>query len=137
MTRSLFPVLSRSAIGFDNLFREIDKMDRHKTNFPPYNIIKHSDGSDEIVMALAGFSKDDVEITLADQSLTVTGKAAQKQLPEGSEIVHQGMAMRDFTQCFQLGNDVIVSSAKLTDGVLSVILEREVKEDPVKKIDIL
>lgn len=138
MTRSLFPAINRSMIGFEDLIREFERINQSKnTNYPPYNIIQHGDNSYEIVMAVAGFSKNDVEVTLGEQSLTVSGRAVESDLPEGSEVLHRGMALRDFSRSFPLGKDVVVRSAEMTDGVLHVKLEREVKEDSVKKIDII
>ncbi len=120
-----------SIVGFDRLFKSIaDHQDSYqKTSYPPYNIIK--DGNKYIIeMALAGLSKDDLDIVLEDGSLKISYESES----DSQDYVHKGVAMRSFTRSFKLAEDIAVESALLRDGLLSIELEKIIPEDkkPVK-----
>jgi molecular chaperone IbpA len=96
------------------------------TSYPPYNIIKVDEDDYTIEMAVAGFSKNDIEIVQQEQTLTIEGK---KDKEDTSNYVHRGIAARDFKHTFALADYVEVESAKFTDGILSVKIKREVPEE--------
>lgn len=117
MTRynSIFP---RHFVGFDSLLNELEL--RHEdTNYPPYNIIKQGNNRYAIEIAVAGFSKDDIEITNEDRDLIVKASKEQKD----AEYLHKGISTKSFERNFRLAEHVQVVGADLSDGMLSIELE--------------
>jgi molecular chaperone IbpA len=129
MTRYDLTPLFRSTVGFDRLARLVDsatRVDDATVSYPPYNIEKLADDSYRVTMAVAGFTADELDITLHENSLTVSGKA--KDEAEGVEFLHRGIARRAFERRFQLADHIKVVSADLANGLLSIELAREVPE---------
>ena len=128
-----FSPLMRSAIGFDDLFRMAEKnftkgLDNGDLAYPPYNIEKVGDDGYRITMALAGFAKDDVSVTLEDDTLTITGKTEQTEKEKTKEYIHRGIATRAFTRKFQLADTIKVGGASFDNGLLHVELQRVIPE---------
>lgn len=116
--------LYRSTVGFDRLFDMLENSVR--TEWPPYNIEKKSENEYRIVMAVAGFGSDEVELTQHGPELTVTG---QKKPDENDrQILHRGLATGNFKQVFKLADYVKVANASLENGLLSIELAREIPE---------
>lgn len=137
--------LSQS-IGFDTFFNRLFANDFASTNvggYPPYNIRKIDEYRYVIELALAGFSKDDLDIELAEGTLTI--KSVPVKSKDDNEYIHHGIAKRVFTRKFHLANDIVVKGADLYNGLLTVELERVIPEekkprkikidDGVKKVD--
>lgn len=119
--------LYRSAIGFDRLAQLLNDAQRNDTpSYPPYNIELVSDDQYRIVMALAGFSREEIDITFERDALTVVGRK-QKDATERTYL-HRGIAARDFEQRFQLANHVKVTGASFNNGMLTIELVREIPE---------
>ena len=117
--------LFSSTVGFDRLFDMLENSVR--TDWPPYNIEKKSENEYRITMAIAGFSPEEVELTQHGAELTVTG---QKSAEDGGlQILHRGLASRNFKQVFRLADHVKVANAGLVNGLLSVELVREIPEE--------
>jgi molecular chaperone IbpA len=117
--------LYRSAIGFDRLANLLEQR-TEAPSYPPYNIELVSEDQYRIVMALAGFSRDEVEIVAERDTLAVTGR---KQKDDAQKtFLHRGIAARDFEQRFQLANHVKVTTASFDNGMLTIELVREVPE---------
>jgi len=116
--------LFRSTVGFDRLFDMLDTGVR--PDWPPYDIEKKSENEYRITMAIAGFSSDEVELTQHGPELTVTGLKASEQ--QDRQILHRGLASRNFKQVFKLADYVKVSNASLENGLLSIELVREIPE---------
>ena len=118
----------RSSVGFDRLFRLMDEAQNVETqSYPPYNIERLGENAYRITMAVAGFSADEIAIEAKGNTLTVTGKKADRA--DGtSEFLHQGIAGRGFERRFQLADYVEVKGAELNNGLLHVSLVREVPE---------
>lgn len=117
--------LFRSTVGFDRLFDMLENSVR--TDWPPYNIEKKSENEYRIIMAVAGFSSDEVELTQHGPELTVTG---QKKLEESDrKVLHRGLAIGNFKQAFKLADYVKVENASLENGLLSIDLTREIPEE--------
>ena len=133
---SLFPNIDRWGIGYDSVFETLTKLSTQKSSFPPYNLVKNGD-SYTITMALAGFRKDDIEVFVQNQVLTVRSDIDdQNDIPdEGKygEVIHHGIAQRNFTTTFALSEHVVVKSAKLEDGLLIITLELELPEEKKPK----
>jgi len=120
-----FAPLYRSTVGFDRLFDMLDNGVR--SDWPPYNIEKVGENDYRITMAIAGYSPEEVELTQHGPELIVTG---QKKPEQGDrQILHQGLAIRNFRQVFKLADHVKVACAALENGLLSVDLVREVPEE--------
>jgi len=120
--------LTRFAVGFEDLFREMDKLNLNSTNtaYPPYNIVSVDENKFQIEVAVAGFAEKDLDITLENGVLTITGN---KEEEESREFVHKGIAMRDFTRTFRLATHIEVEGADLKNGLLVVTLKRHIPEE--------
>ncbi len=124
-----FAPLLRSSIGFENLNRLVDFATRGESEaYPPYNIEKLAEDSYRISMAIAGFSRDELELTVQDNMLIVVGKTEQKVGEPEREFLHRGIAKRAFERRFQLADTIKVTGAGYVDGLLNIELKREVPE---------
>jgi molecular chaperone IbpA len=131
-----FSPLLRSSIGFENLNRLLDIATRAAegdTSFPPYNIEKLGDDAYRITMAVAGFTHSELDITVQENTLVVTGKAADEAQPaqtaqNGRTFLHRGIAKRAFERRFQLADVIKVTGASFENGLLNIDLQREVPE---------
>lgn len=130
--------LSRFAVGFDNLFREMDKLQLNGTansSYPPYNIVNVNDEQFFIEVAVAGFEEKDLDITLENGVLTVTGNKETES--DERQYVYKGIAMRNFTRTFRLADHIEVEGAKLENGLLVVNLKKLIPEElKPRKIEI-
>jgi len=122
-----FSPLLRSSIGFENLNRMIDFSRGESDSYPPYNIEKTGDGSYRIQMALAGFTRDEIDVTVQDNMLIIVGRANE---PDGEqrEYLHRGIAKRAFERRFQLADTIKVTAAGYENGLLNIELVREIPE---------
>jgi molecular chaperone IbpA len=121
--------LFRSTVGFDRLGRLLESSLRAEDTapaYPPYNIEKLGDDAYRIVMAVAGFAESDLDVTVTEGLLTVTGKSAEDK-PE-TKYLHRGIAGRAFERRFQLADHIRVDGATLENGLLTIELVREVPE---------
>jgi molecular chaperone IbpA len=124
-----FAPLLRSSIGFENLNRLIDFAARGDGDaYPPYNIEKLAEDTYRISMAVAGFSRDELELTVQDNILIIIGKAEQHAEDAGRQFLHRGIAKRAFERRFQLADTIKVTGAGYDHGLLNVELKREVPE---------
>lgn len=127
--------LLRSSIGFDHVNRLFDlanRLDDAATSYPPYNIEKRGEDAYRITMAVAGFRPDELDVTVKENSLIITGKAAEQdpaaQAGETVSVLHRGIARRAFERRFELADTVKVVGAELNDGLLHIALKREIPE---------
>lgn len=120
--------LYRSTVGFDRLAQLLDHAGSFEVPaYPPYNIERVSDDEYRVTMAVAGFGRDDISIEVKQNTLTVSGKKAEKSEAKG-EFLHQGIAQRAFERRFQLADYVQVEGAELDNGLLHIALKREIPE---------
>ena len=129
MDRFDFSPLFRSTIGFDRLARLVDtatRVDSSALSYPPYNIEKTGEDSYRLTMAVAGFARDELDITVHENTLIVTGKAHKEE--ENNRYLHRGIARRAFERRFSLADHLKVTGASLDNGLLHVDLVREVPE---------
>ena len=138
---SIFNSLRPFSIGFDDMFDQFENMlgNGHLTmqsNYPPYNIRKTGKDNYAIEVALAGFSKDDVEVEFEDNLLTVKTKQVNKSEDNNldEEIIHKGISQRHFARSFSIADDVKVGEAKLKDGLLIISCEKVIPEHKKKKL---
>lgn len=124
-----FSPMLRSSIGFDHFDRLFDTAQRSTQNassYPPYNIEKVDENSYRLTMAVAGFSQDDLDVTVNDGVLYISGKA--KETDEKVEYLHRGIAGRAFSRRFELAEHIEVAAASTENGLLVLDLNREVPE---------
>jgi molecular chaperone IbpA len=120
-----FAPLFRSTVGYDRLFDMLENSVR--TEWPPYNIEKVSENAYQITMAVAGFSREEVELTQHGPELIVVGK--KKPEEKERQFLHRGLAVGNFRQVFKLADYVKVAGASLENGLLSIALERVIPEE--------
>jgi molecular chaperone IbpA len=121
------------AVGFDRQFDRLFDYVTHQAEstggYPPYNIQKTEDYKFEIEMALAGFSKKDIEIEVAEGVLTVKSLKEKDSGSTDDYTLYKGISQRNFTRKFTLADDIVVKGAELKDGMLTISLERIVPEE--------
>lgn len=130
----LRPFLESWTVGFDRQFNLLEDLRKSSKSvaYPPYNIKEIEEGFEyEIEMAVAGFKKDDIKITLQDNSLKVEGGSRSHS---SENYVHKGIAARTFLQTFALADYVEVKNATLEDGILTISLIRNLPEEKQPKI---
>jgi molecular chaperone IbpA len=114
------------AIGFDRYFEDLDRLSHlSQTNYPPYNIVKEDDEHFCVELAVAGFTKKDIEITKEKNILTIEGKVDE----ESKDFVHKGLASRAFKRSFNLADLVEIDGAEMKDGILHVRLVKLIPEE--------
>lgn len=130
---NFFPNLESWAVGFDRPMRLLDEMSNaligRNTSFPPYNIKQINDERYQIEMAVAGFSKADLKIEVANNQLTIEGSQQSSDERDDSNYLYKGIAARQFRQSFALEDHVKVLGSELKDGVLKIDLERQIPEE--------
>jgi molecular chaperone IbpA len=132
----------RGTIGFDRLFNDLDRQFTNTVNngYPPYNIVKNNENNYVIELAVAGFSMDELSITLDKNELIIEGKPTMREFENEEHIewkhnkepqhyMHKGIANRNFIRTFKLAEHVVVKNATLELGILQVNLERQVPEE--------
>ncbi len=128
-TFDISPLL-RASVGFENLNRLVDlaaRGDAGDTGYPPYNIEKTGDGSYRVAMAVAGFARHELDLTVQENTLIVTGTAVEQPDAE-RQYLHRGIAKRAFERRFQLADTIKVTNASYADGLLNIDLVREIPE---------
>jgi molecular chaperone IbpA len=143
MTRELtlrtldIPSIHKFGIGFDSILDELMRVNAQQTNtnYPPYNIVKHSEDAFAIELAVAGFREGDIKITLEKNVLTIKGEqtVSLDELEKEVEYVHRGISARNFDRTFTLADYVEVLGAKAENGILTIELERQVPEEQKPK----
>ena len=126
-----FNQLTPYAVGFDRVFDQLNQYvtnNVQSTGFPPYNIRKEGEYNFVIEMALAGFGKKDIEVEVADGTLSIRSVKEEDSDLDGNQL-YRGIAYRKFERKFTLADAVVVNGAKLENGMLLVDLERVVPEE--------
>jgi molecular chaperone IbpA len=122
-----FAPLYRSVVGFDRLASLLEAATAEGAGgYPPYNIERTDENAYRIEMAVAGFRPEELNIEVKENLLTVQGRKAAND--DARRYLHRGLAERNFERRFQLADYVVVTDAKLADGLLSVSLKREIPE---------
>ena len=128
---TILPTLAlRSFVGFDNFFNELESISNQKqSSFPAHDIIRLSEDEYEITLAVSGFNKKDINIDVHDGVLTIKGNGGSELQDDSIHYIYKGIAKRSFEQKFRLEQYVDVKEAKLSNGLLTVSLLREVPEE--------
>ena len=121
------------SIGFDSMFnRLLGPSTQHVTNsqgYPPYNIRKDGETKYFIELAIAGLKEDDLEVSLQSQVLTIRSKKENVGSEENTNYVHRGIAKRQFEREFTLSDDIVVKGCDLSNGMLTIELEKVIPEE--------
>jgi molecular chaperone IbpA len=128
----LFPSLDRWSIGWSPLLEQLKELSTAKASYPPYDIIDHKNDTTVINVAVAGFDKKELSITVEEQALKIEGKKKDKE--QEGELVHNGIAGRDFKLTFALAEFYEVESAKVENGLLSVKLFKNIPDEKKPKV---
>ncbi|MDG2176216.1 MAG: Hsp20 family protein [Gammaproteobacteria bacterium] len=118
-------------MGFDHLASLLDNIptnDRSTSSYPPYNIELIKDDEYRITMAVAGFTDDDINVEVENNTLTVASNKEEETNDAENNYLHQGIAERNFQRQFKLADHINVTGARLENGLLHVELEREIPE---------
>ena len=122
-------------LGFEEFERAIERISKHAGDtYPPYNVEQHSDSHLRIVLAVAGFAPEDLSVQLEGNQLVIRGR----QSPEdGGNLLHRGIATRQFQRSFVLADGIEVTGAALDDGLLRIDLERPLANAQVRRVEIV
>jgi len=122
--KQLFP--RSSFVGFEHIFNELEFTAKHaQDHYPPHNIIKTTDEDYLIELAVAGFSREGINVEVHQRTLTVTGEHVKK----GREYIHRGISTKKFKRTFRLSENVHVHGADIIDGILAITLKYVIPED--------
>lgn len=137
MSRTTF-FSSPLLLGFDDLERLLDRVSKSADGYPPYNIERIPAKADtparlRITLAVAGFGEDDIEITVEENELSVSGRQTDDSQ---RDYLHRGIAGRQFQRTFVLADGMEVTGAELKDGLLAIELVRPEPERTVRKVRI-
>ena len=137
---SIFNQLRPLSVGFDDVFNHFESMFDYDTvnvsNYPPYNIVKTGENKYDVEVALAGFNKKDINVSVENGMLTIESKEDKSKDKDG-EVIHKGISKRYFKKSFTISDDVEVKGAELKDGMLRVSMEKIIPEaKKLRNIDI-
>lgn len=116
-------------LGFDRIFdrmHTLNRIEHNQVKYPPYNIIKSGENHYKVEMAIAGFTQDDLDITVEDGVMTIVGN---KEQDDDAEYLHKGIGSRSFKRTFTLADTIVVQDAELKDGILHVHLENVIPDE--------
>ena len=137
---SIFNQLRPLSVGFDDVFNHFESMFDYDmvnvSNYPPYNIVKTGDNKYDVEVALAGFNKKDINVSVENGMLTIESKEDKSKDKDG-EVIHKGISKRYFKKSFTISDDVEVKGAELKDGMLRISMEKIIPEaKKLRTIDI-
>ena len=127
----IFDAAMTYSVGFEDLFNRMHSSASIHTSYPPYNIVKETESEWRIEMALAGWSKDDIEISTETNVLTIKSKAEQES---DGDFIHRGVAKRSFTKTFNIADDVEIGDITYENGLLNNKLTKIVPESQKRKV---
>lgn len=127
----LFPALDRLSIGWSPLLDTLKTVTSNKPSYPPYDIVKINDLTNVLQVAVAGFSKKELSITVQDSVLTIEGK---KKVKQDGEVIYQGIAARNFELNLAIAEFWEVDSAQVSDGLLSVTFTKNIPDEKKPKV---
>src|SRR5258708_10858486 len=125
-----FGPFRRSTVGFDRLFDMLENstLGQAQENYPPFDLIKLGDNDYRIELAVAGFRRDELDITAQQNVLLVSGRKSDESDETGNSYIYRGIATRSFERRFALADHIQVKGADVKDGLLSIELVREIPE---------
>lgn len=129
LTRFDTAALNRALVGFDRIFDDMERRFANQigNNYPPYNIAKVGENRYQIDIAVTGFMKEEVAVTVEANELTIRGERKRTD-DDAIEYLHRGLALRDFERTFTLAEHMKVLGASINNGILHIEIEREIPE---------
>ncbi len=125
-----FSPFTRFTVGFDEVFdalsRTHEQLASSSANYPPYNILKYDANNYALEIAVAGFDLDEIDVGVEGSNLTVTGQKVDKK--DEATYIYKGISTRSFKRTIPLGEHIVVKDAIIKNGMLTILLEREVPE---------
>ena len=118
-------------LGMEQIFSRLDALQDSGGNYPPYNIVNREEGVQELEIALAGWSRDDIEVITERNVLTVS---ATREGTDTRVFTHKGISTRTFAKNWQLSDDVTVDKVSYQDGLLTIRLVKEIPEAQQRKV---
>ena len=128
----IFDAAMTYSVGFEDLFNRMHSSASIHTSYPPYNIVKETESEWRIEMALAGWSKDDIEVSTEQNVILIKSKDQEKADP--TEYVHQGVAARSFARGFNLSDDVEIGEVTFVNGMLTIELQKVIPEHQKRRV---
>lgn len=130
LTRFDAAALNRALVGFDRIFDDMERRfaNQISSNYPPFNIAKVGENLYDITIAVTGFEKEEVSVTVEANELTVRGERKAEGSPE-PEYLHRGLALRDFEKTFTLAEHMKIRKAEIKNGILLIQIVREIPEE--------
>ena len=120
------------SIGFEDMFSRLDSLASNpQRNYPPYNLVKLDDEKQQLQLALAGFRREDIEVSVERKVLNIKVQAPDAEV---GEYIYKGVSSRTFSRNWQLSDDTIVEDVTFNNGLLCVTLTREVPEEHKRKV---
>ena len=120
------------SLGLADMFKQLDSFqDNAASNYPPYNIIKIDDVTQQLEIALAGFKREEIEVAIERNVLTIR---TLREEPDGREYTHKGLAQRTFARNWRLSDDAVVENVNYVDGLLTLDIRKEVPEAQKRKL---
>jgi molecular chaperone IbpA len=138
--RISFGPLAHTTLGFERFFDDVERLlssdiQKATTSFPPHNILKLDESRYVVELAVAGFTKDEIEITVQDGTLTIKGEKQDKETE--ATYLHRGIGTRSFTKSLTVADTIEVKGAEFKDGILKIGLENIIPEHKIpRKIEI-
>ena len=130
----------RTTIGFDKMFNTLEQLNGHANvteNYPPYNLIRTGDDTFVIEVALAGFSREELNVEIKENVLHINGEKELVEDDGKKDFIHKGIGTRRFHKTFTLAEYVEVVEGAYVDGVLTVVCERQLPEEKKpRKLDL-
>jgi molecular chaperone IbpA len=135
LTRYDVNALNKALVGFDRIFDDMERRFANSVsnNYPPYNIARLEENLYEIELAVTGFAKDEISVTVEADTLIIAGQRSKDENPS-TEFLHRGLAFRDFERTFTLADHMKIRSAEIKNGVLTIRIEREIPEEMKPKV---
>ena len=120
------------SIGFEDMFKRLDALASNPpASYPQYNLVKLDDEKQQLQLALAGFSREDIEVSVERKVLNIN---VQKATQEVGEYVHKGISSRTFSRNWQLSAETLIDEVPFVNGLLCVTMRREIPEEARKKV---
>ncbi len=120
------------SLGLGDFFKQLDSFtDSAATNYPPYNIVVLDENTQQLEIALAGFTRDEIEVSTERNVLTVK---TNKEDPDGREYSYKGLARRTFARNWKLSPEAVVENVTYQDGLLTLDIRKEVPEEHRRKL---
>lgn len=129
LTRFDTNALNRAFLGFDRLFQDMENRftNQANNNYPPYNIERSGD-TYTVTLAVAGFDKEEIDVSVDQDQLIIKGQKAKTDQTDGIEVLHRGLGFRDFERVFTLSEHMEVRDAEIKNGLLTICIQRIIPE---------